>query len=87
MKLNQVFYIVGIVAFIVVIHSLLMKDDEPEHRHDPNFIVIPGINYRFHRPGWWWNRFRRNLPWVGPRPGRPYGPVSYTHLRAHETLR
>ena len=85
MKLHQVFYIVGFVAFIVLIHSLLQKDNDENDNDHHNIIVVPGFNYRFHGPRWW-GRFRRNLPWVGPRPGgrRPYHRPH--HRRPHHNI-
>lgn len=71
MDMKQIFYIVGTIAALLVIIDIIQPEPE-EQREDRNYIIVPGFNYRFHRPRWWWGRFRHNLPWVGPRPGRPY---------------
>jgi hypothetical protein len=76
MKINlqTIFYLLAIVALILTIIQIidnLMDDDEDEDKTqtvvypETQYVVMPWV--RRYRPYWW--RFRRNVPWVGPRPG------------------
>ena len=57
MKVETVFYALGSLAAVLFIVG--MVQDSNDERHERNVVVVP-----------WWRRFRRNLPWFGPRPGR-----------------
>ena len=66
-SLQTIFYFLAIVALLLVIVYLvdtLMGDDD-EEGEPQNIVLVPWVNY--YRPHW--RRFRRNLPWYGPRPG------------------
>ena len=67
MKVETVFYVLGSLAAVLFIAGMVQDSNEPK-QPERNVVVVPGYFRNFGFP--WWRRFRRNLPWVGPRPGR-----------------
>ena len=86
LTLQNTFYILAIIALILTIVQIIdnLMDDDEEDKHDVHpqtqYVVMPWIsNYR---PYWW--RFRRNVPWIGPRPGGGWvGRFGRRHPRRH----
>ena len=66
MKVETVFYILGSIVALLLIGGLLQNSNNEEDRR--NIVVVPGYARDYGLP--YWYRFRRNLPWYGPRPGR-----------------
>ena len=79
-KLQTVFYLLGIVAVLLMIVNLFdtMTDDKDTTTTTTNPVVMVPYVQQY---GPYWGRFRNSLPWYGPRPGgRPYGG---RYLRRH----
>lgn len=78
-KLQTVFYLLGIVAVLLMIVNLFdtMTDEKDTTTTNP-VVMVPYVQQY---GGPYWGRFRNSLPWYGPRPGgRPYGG---RYLRRH----
>lgn len=66
-SLQTIFYFLAIVALLLVIVYLIdtLMDDDEDEEQTQNVVLVPWVTQ--YRP--YWRRFRRNLPWYGPRPG------------------
>lgn len=67
-SLQTIFYILAIIALLLTIIQIIdnmMDNDDEDEQPDTQYVIMPWVtNYRPY-----WRRFRRNIPWVGPRPG------------------
>jgi len=70
LTLQSIFYALSIFAlilFIIQVIDTLMDDDSDDESEtvDRQVVLVPWMYH--YRP--YWRRFRRNVPWFGPRPG------------------
>ena len=67
--LQTIFYLLAIVALILtiiqIVDNLMDDDEQSQPQPQTQYVIMPWVHR--YRPYWW--RFRRNVPWIGPRPG------------------
>lgn len=69
MNAETIFYTLASIAALLFIIGLIQDSNEDEEVRR-NVVVVPAYARDYGLP--YWYRFRRNLPWYGPRPGRPF---------------